>query len=358
MTQPCSASLNSDLHNGRPRVKRIASRACHFWFVIAPKEIMPPSIVRAVLLVILCLPLSGFDDVTRRSVEILPHWKRGDSFDLIMTRARNKSVDGRSTLSGKTRARVTIDVLRADDKGYLVGWTAGETTFEDPAPSESFLRQVVGLMKGMQIILQLDERGTIRGVQNWKELRSETLKVMDALLAKTPDSQKGSTDQPLMSNLRAQWETIFTTKEQVEQLCTRDARVYFMALGRRYVINEPYEYNDLLPNPLGGDPFPTRARIILKTFDRRSGQAGLSWNQTTDPEQAARILEPMIKDLAARRGKKSPEGAFAKTISMEDTADIVVDVRTGWVNRLALTRSVNLGTRTQADFTSITRSAQ
>jgi len=80
----------------------------------------------------------------------------------------------------------------------------------------------------------------------------------------------------------------------------------FIALGRTYVLNEPYEYHDLLPNPLGGDPFSTRARIILKTFDQQSERAVLSWNQTTDPKQAARILESMIKDLAARRGKKSP----------------------------------------------------
>jgi hypothetical protein len=318
---------------------------------------MQPSIIRTVLLVLLCLPLSGFDDLTRHNLEVLPHWKKGDSFDLTITRAREKSVNGQSTVSGATRTHFTIEVLRADDKGYLVGWTAGETTFEDPVPSESFLRQVVGLMKGMQIVLQLDERGTIRGVQNWKELRSETLKVMDALLAKTPESQKGKTDQTLMSNLRTQWETMFATKEQVEQLCTRDARIYFMALGRMYVLNEPYEYTDLLPNPLGGEPFPTRARITLKTFNQQSGQAVLSWNQATDPKQTARILESMIKDLAARRGKKSPEGTFAKTISMEDKADIVVDAHTGWVNRLTLTRSVNLGTRTQVDSTSITRSA-
>lgn len=319
---------------------------------------MQPSIIRTILLVILCLPLAGFDDLTRHSVEILPHWQKGDSFDLTITRAREKSGDGQSTVSGTTRTHFTIEVLRSDDKGYLVGWTAGETTFEAPVPSESFLRQVVGLMKGMQIVLQLDERGTIRGVQNWKELRSETLKVMDALLAKIPDSQKGSSDHTLMSNLRAQWETMFATKEQVEQLCTRDARMYFMALGRRYVLSKPYEYSDLLPNPLGGEPFPTRARIILKAFDQPSRQAVLSWNQMTDPKQAARILESMIKDLAVRRGKKSPEGAFAKTISMEDKADIAMDAGTGWVSRLTLTRSVNLGTRSQTDTTIFVRSAK
>ena len=213
-------------------------------------------------------------------------------------------------------------------------------------------------MKGKQIVLQVDHHGTITGVQNWKKLQNEILKAMDVLLAKTPDSHNGNTKQTLLSNLRAQWETMFATKEQVEQLCTRDARIYFMALGKRYALNQPHEYKDLLPSPIGGDPFPTRARIILKAFDQQSGQAVLSWNQTTDPKQAAHILESTIKDLAARRGKKSPEKGFAKTLSMEDNADIVVDVRTGWVARLTLARSVHLGTRSQIDTTTIVRSVK
>jgi len=319
---------------------------------------MQPSIIRTILLVVLFLPSSGFDDLTHHSIEILPRWKKGDSFELTITRVREKSIDGRSTLSGKTRTLFTIEVLHADDKGYFVGWTAGDTTFESSLPSETFLRQIVGVMKGKQIVLHVDKRGTITGVQNWKELRSETLKAMNALLAKTPDSGERSTDQTLMSNLRAQWEAMFATKEQVEQLCTRDARVYFLAIGRRYVLNEPHEYDDLLPNPIGGDPFPTRARIFLKAFDQQSGQALLSWNQTTDPKLAARILESMIKDLAARRGKRAPEGELAKSISMEDNAEIVVDVNTGWVTNLTMTRSLNLGTRTQVDSTLITRSTR
>lgn len=319
---------------------------------------MQPSIIRTILLVILCLALSGFDALTRRSVEILPRWKKGDSFALTITRTREKSVDGRSTVSGKTRAHFSIEVLRADGNGYLVGWTAGDTTFESSLPSETFLRQVVDVMKGKQIVLQVDDHGTITGVRNWKELQRETLKAMDVLMAKTPNPHNGNTEQTLLSNLRAQWETMFATKEHVEQLCTRDARIYFMALGRRYALNEPHEYDDLLPSPIGGDPFPTRARIILKTFDQQSGQAMLSWNRTTDPKQAAQILESKIKDLAARRGKKSPEEGFVKTLSMEDKADIVADVRTGWVDRLTLTQSVNLGTRSQIDTTTIVRSVK
>lgn len=313
---------------------------------------------RAISLVLLCAPLLGSGDVMPPSIEIMPHWKKGDTFNLTIARAREKSLDGKSTLSGKTQTRFTIEVLHANDEGYLIGWTAGETTFEAPAPSESFLRQVVGLMQGLQIVLQINPRGTITGVQNWKELRDKTLKVMDDALANTPDSQQGARDKSLLSDLRAQWETSFATKEQVEQMSTRDARVYFMVLGRGYTSTVPYEYTDHVPNPLGGEPFPTRATITLKRFDARSRQAVLTWSQTADPQQAARILESMVKDLAARRGKALPDGVFAKSISMEDNADIAIDVGTGWVKSLMLTRSVNLGTRSQIDTTTFVKSVK
>lgn len=320
---------------------------------------MLPSIIRTLLFLLLCLPLVGFDDLTHHEVEIVPHWKKGDSVDLTISRARQKrSADGRLTLSGKTHTRVTLEVLDTDQMGSLIGWTGGDTTFEDPAPSESFLRQVVGLMKGMQIVLRLDKHGAITGVQNWQELRNETVKVMDALVAKTPAPQKESADHTLRSNLRAQWDAMFSTKEQVEQVCTRDARIYFMVLGRKYLLNKSYKYTDLLPNPLGGEAFPTQATIALKAFDQQTGNAALTWNQTADPQHVTRIVGAMVKELAARRGKKAPEGEFAQTISMTDNADIVVDTSTGWINRLMLTRSITLGARDQIDTTTIVKASK
>jgi hypothetical protein len=56
-------------------------------------------------------------------------------------------------------------------------------------------------------------------------------------------------------------------------------------------------------------------------------------------------------------GKAPPEGEFPKAISMEDHAEIMVDVNTGWVKTLKHARSVNFGTRTQVDTTSIIRTA-
>ena len=316
---------------------------------------MHAATVRSIILALICLPLLGLVDVQSRSIEILPHWKKGDTVRLEITRARVKSADGTSTITGKTHTDFTIEVLSANHDGYLVGWTAGKTTFDSPSQAEhSFLGQVVNLMNGRQIILEIDSHGAIRGVQNWKGLKTAALKSLDALAA-AEDVQKGKPDKALMSSLRAQWESMLGTKEQVEELCAREAQVYFKVLGRGYARNTPFEYEDLFPNPLGGDAFPTHVNMTLKTFDRQAGQAVITWSQVADPKQVSRILESMLKEISARVGKAPPEGEFPKAISMEDHAEIVVDVITGWVKTLKHARSINFSTRAQVDTTSIIR---
>jgi hypothetical protein len=322
------------------------------------KDAMHAAIGRSTILALICLPLLGLVDVQNHSIEVLPHWKKGDTVHLEITRARVKSADGKSTITGKTHTDFTVEVLSANDNGYLVGWTAGKTTFDSPSQSEhSFLGQVVNLMSGRQIILEIDLHGAIRGVQNWKGLKAAALKSLEALAA-TEDLQHEKPDRARLSSLRAQWESMLRTKAQVEELCAREAQVYFKVLGRGYASDDPFEYEDLLPNPLGGEALPTHGKMALKTFDKQAGRAVITWSQTADPTQVARILQSMIKDMSVRLGGKPLDGEFPKAISMQDHAEILVDVDTGWVRTLTHTRSVNFGTRAQVDATSIIRMAK
>ncbi|TKB75016.1 MAG: hypothetical protein E8D46_03740 [Nitrospira sp.] len=319
---------------------------------------MRAATIRSIILLLISLTLLGLTDVQSHSIEVLPHWTKGDIVHLEITRARVKSADGKSTITGKTHTEFRIEVLNTNDSGYLVGWTAGKTRFDSPSQAEhSFLGQVVNLMNGRQIVLEIDSRGTIRGVRNWQELKAGALKVLDALAA-TEDLQNEKHDKAFMSNLRAQWISMLETKAQVEELCTREAQVYFKVLGRGYTHNEPFEYEDLFSNPLGGEAFPTHVSMALKAFDQQAGQAVITWSQTADPTQVARILDSMIKEMRARLGREPLEKEFPKAVSMEDHAEMVVDVATGWVKTLKHARSVNFGTRAQVDTTSIIRTAK
>ena len=317
---------------------------------------MRSTTVRAALLLWLCFPFTGFADVPTPSIDVLPHWTKGDRFGLEITRTREKSVNGTSTVMGTTRTPFTIEVLSADTKGYLVGWTAGEITYGSPEPgAPSVLRQVADVMKGQQVILEIDSRGAITGVRNWQKLKTATLKTMNTLLAPTQNSRNRNTDQVLLSKLRAQWESMFATKQQIEQLCTRDATLYFMVLGRGYSRHEPYEYGSVLPNPLDGEALPSRTSMTLKSYDDASSHAVITWRQTADPHEAARILESTLNAMTARLGRNRPEEEFPKTMAMHDNAEAVVDRRTGWVESLTLVRSMKLGSRTQVDTTAVVR---
>lgn len=320
---------------------------------------MRSTTVCAALLVPLCFPFAGFADAPSPSIQVLPHWNKGDLFGLAITRTREKSVDGKSTVMGTTRTPFTIEVLSADRKGYLVGWTAGATTYGSPEPgAPSILRQIADVMKGQQIVLEIDSHGAIMGVRNWRELKTATLKTMETLLAPTRDSSDRHTDQALLSKLRTQWKSMFATKQQIERLCTREATLYLMVLGRGYRRHEPYEYGGVLPNPLDGEALPSRTSMILKSYDDASGHAVITWSQTADPHETARILKATLNAMTARLGQNRPEEEFAETIAMRDNAEAVVDQRTGWVESLTLVRSVQLGSRAQVDTTSIVRTGK
>lgn len=304
-----------------------------------------------------CGSLLGFADVPNKSIEVLPHWEKGERLSLEITRVRERIVDGKSMVMGKTYTPFALEVLHASDDGYFVGWTLGETKVESDVSSEELLsQQVVDIMKGLQIVLQIDTRGTITAVRNWKELKDAVLKVMDAILSAAANSPKGKMDSTQIAKLRAQIESMLATKKQVERLCTREAELYFMVLGRQYSMNEPLRYEDLLPNALGGEDFPTQATFALKTFNNKSNQAVITWSQISDLKETARILAATVNEMATRLGgKKPPEKGFPDMIAMEDRAEILVDVATGWVNTLSHARSSTIGHRVQAGTTSIVR---
>jgi hypothetical protein len=97
---------------------------------------------------------------------------------------------------------------------------------------------------------------------------------------------------------------------------------------------------------------------VLKSFNGRSGQAVLHWNQSADREQADRIMRSIVRDLAAQRGKQMPEEGFLQTVALENHAEVEVDVGTGWITKLTETKSVTLGTRAQMDTTFMVREVQ
>lgn len=291
--------------------------------------------------------------VAEDSVDLPLRWKTGDKLRYEIVKTRKRSRDDRIALDVTTRTDLDVEVLRADKDGYLIAWTQGETRFDDPRQAANpMVRQMTNLVKGLQTVLEVDSGAVIVGVQNWKELKATVAKT---LVTVTEELKNAGLDAEMIGKVKAQVASMFATREQIEAMCTREAQMFFLVLGGSYSASEPTEYEDRLPNPFGGEPFPSRAAFALKQVDRESQRAVITWTQTLDPDATRRIIEKSLKDLAARVGGPAPQGEPIKSLAIDDAAESAVDLETGWLDRLTHKRTVKTEGGMQEDTLTITR---
>ncbi len=243
--------------------------------------------------------------------------------------------------------------MSASRESIVLAWTFGETKFEDAKLSANPLwNKMQHLLQGHRIIVELDSRGEIRGVQNWKELKEKSVKLIEAL---TAELKAAGMKEELLEKIRSQTTSMYATKEQVEQLTIGDAQLLLMPLNKEFNGDRPIEFDDNLPNMMGGDPIPARSRFALKEVDKKQGVAKVTWSQTADPEKTRRILEKSIREMARQLGKPAPDGDLFKKLTIESNAEFSIELSSGTVQSLTCRRAARIDGMVQDDVISITR---
>lgn len=297
------------------------------------------------------LAVSGISAGAQDSVELLPHWKAGDTVRYDVVKSRQRTQGDQVTLKATTRTDLEVEVMSAGTDAAVLSWTWGETKFDDPRQAENpVARTMTNLTKGQRIVLEVNSRGAIQGVRNWEALKDTSVKVLEVL---TNELIAAGVDQATVAKTRAQVGAMFANKEQIEQLVTRDAQLFFLLLGRPLNKREPVEFETQLPNPLGGESFPSRVRFALKNIDGKLGIANVAVTQTVGPEDARRIMEKTLNDAGQRSG--NPGADAPKAMTIEATADYNVERSSGWVRNFTHTRVTKFGAASQEDVVTVTR---
>ena len=284
-------------------------------------------------------------------MRLQPRWKEGEKRRFELVKSRRKSGVGAAKLDGTSRTDLEIEVLEVLPDGFTVAWTLGETTFDDPAHAkEPLVQAITGMTKGLRTVLELDAQASIRGVRNWTDLRDTCSRFLERFA--TEMKAKG-VDPAVLQGVQAQVAPLFSSKDGIKQLLTRDAQLFYAVVGLELDRGEPHEYEDKLPNPFGGEAFPSKGRFELEDVDEQGGLAKVTWTQTMDPAATGRILEKTIRDLAKSVGKNAPAGQQLKKLDIQDRGKFTVEVSTGWVRVLEYTRRIQTEDRVQEDGTSI-----
>jgi hypothetical protein len=262
-------------------------------------------------------------------LELLPKWNAGEIWKYEMKKSRQRIKGGKTIMDVGTRTRVEIEVLQADEKGFVLRWTQGGTAFDNPEHAKNpVVRAMVDLVKDLKIELVVDKEGSLEGVRNWRDLKKKTFEILELM---TAEMTKAGVPKATVDGIRGMVEPLVSSEESIALFFTREPGLLLVPLGHVYSPGKTIPFIDEVPNPFGGDSFPTKSVIKLERIEAGTGNATIRMKQTLDPAQLNRILEKTMNDLARRVGKPVPPGQELPEFNMEDEAEFAVEPKTGRV---------------------------
>jgi hypothetical protein len=146
---------------------------------------------------------------------------------------------------------------------------------------------------------------------------------------------------------------LYSSEQQILGYSLREASLYHAAFGKRYEVSVPIRSSEHLRNPLGGEPLPADTSFTLTRLDEAPRTAVIEWKQSLEPEATRRILLSTLTDIAARQRKRPPSEAEIPSLTIDSSAEIVVDPDTGWLASLRMERSARMARGGQTDASTL-----
>lgn len=286
-------------------------------------------------------------------VELLPAWEDGAKSAYEIIQRRQNLLDGKPMLDISSRTDLTVEFFKAGDGGYYLNWKTGKTVFDDPTLSEvPDVRRLGELVQQFTIQLELDDHCNIERIKNWKALQSRLFEIIEDIAQSMRN--RGCSDEQINVVIN-EYRQAYATEGQINAFRAREPQIFLQALGKSYSLSTKNESSGFLPNPFGGEPFPTVCAYSLRNSPDERQTYDVVCTQSFEPEATERILKAMITQLGTEEERRNDEQALAplKNFLIEDRAEYKVDASTRAVLSMKYVRRSRAGRLSRVDILAI-----
>ncbi len=276
------------------------------------------------------------------SIDIMPGLQEGDRFGWDYRRETVQQRQGKITKQGASVTPVTAKVIEASATGYVLEWRYGDTRFLDAAQAKAMAQQdmqwIAELSKTLRFELQLAPDGQFVQLRNYDEVRPAIDRMIEQVLATLAKERQASPDEA--QQVGEMMRGMFATRERVETLLLKDVRLLLFPFGMSLDSKAPLTYETALPNPFGGESLTAQGTITLASVDAKRKLATLKIDQKLSPDSVPRILNALLQKLG---DKRPPAEEVAKLkADIADQSSYTVDLKSGFANAVAFTRTTTL----------------
>jgi len=273
-----------------------------------------------------------------QQLTIRPTLQTGDSFQLEYTRIVEDS--RRPQANGRIRAVVTVRVAEANPKGFLLAWTSGASSVDNPEIVKNpVAAAAANALKDYTLEVQLGPDGQYLGLRNEAATGAKLQSDMDAMI----ESLGRQLANPAQRQSAGALVRRLMSPPVLLGQATRDVRTYFALNGVEATAGKPAVQSMEQPAPFGTGLLAATYTLVLDSMDAHS--ARLSSTTAYDGQELSRLAARFFAQLAGG----APAAAASPSLEMADSAaytynrayglmsDIVVRRRltgSGGVNRL------------------------
>lgn len=239
------------------------------------------------------------------TVQVIGYWSKKEKQTYAVTQETYK-VKGTDTTSREfTKYFVDVTVVDSTADSYIIDWAYRDYSMDT---DNKIIKNLMAETQNIKVQIRTNQMGTFSEVVNWEEIRDYIKKVMVSF--------KNEYDTiPQLTPVFAQIESMFSTKEAIEQAVIKEIKQFYFFHGASYKMGEEYQAQSQVNNIYGGEPFDVDIVAWLHDINSDESIYTLYATQTVNQEQLSNAVFDYLTRMAITMKVKGPNREDIPTIS-------------------------------------------
>ena len=281
-----------------------------------------------------------------QTIELPVLWDVGLRSSIEIVKRREEWKNGGLVQSRVSTMPIEVECLAEDEQGYVCRWRYGKTML---SATNEFAERIAAMMDGFAVDMRLDESGSVVGFADEEQARRQFEEHVTRFRRTLLDQVgEGTKEAELLSS------ALNVTRSTLEgpafaSSMLKEPSLFYMWCGGSYELGSEVAYDDLLPNPFGGEPLPAKARLKLTELRPDAAEASIEWSQTLDARKATEMVLAFARTTAEKLGKPVPRPEEVPRLDVQDQASFIFDLSTGTPKSARWSRTITTGDSKRVD---------
>lgn len=263
--------------------------------------------IYSTLFLLICSQIAYSQLLNNDTLQFIAYWEAGDSMiyekNKYQFRENNKVIEKESN----SNTIVRFDVLSQTDTNYILKYQIVslqiDSSLQDQEDLSLYLAGMESIFSQLIYKIETTATGELVKVVNWEEIRTTLNTLINANIAMTGEPMS----EEELVKMKATIGKLMDSEEKVQNMIQKEMGFLFSMYGYEYSTKDTIEYEQLLPNPFGGPPFPKYGDLYFEPLDTTSQTVKMTDISIVDKEAGKKAIIQILKNLMSEEEQKSQE---------------------------------------------------